>query len=108
MRKLLAVLMFVICASAIAQNTPVTVQSKTTGISSASSTVAFSVNVTVGDALYAVMFDGNGSGDTLTFTDSQGNSWTTSAIASLSTDGDTIAVECLLQATPAQTPSRSK
>ena len=56
--------------------------------------VAFSSNVTVGDYVYAALFDGNGVGDTLSFSDSQGNSWTNATTTNLNLDGDTMAVAC--------------
>ncbi len=61
--------------SAEAQNIPSVIQDTTTG-TYYSSTLSFS-NVTAGHALYAMMYDGDGAGMTLTFTDSQGNTWTT-------------------------------
>jgi hypothetical protein len=76
----------------IAQNTPAFVQgNKTNG----SSTLAYSSNVTVGHALYATIYDGDGS-LALTFTDSQGNSWTTVKTAILASDGDSMAVGCAI------------
>lgn len=97
LRKMVAV---AICIAAFAMRaggqTPTFVQSATTGTSSTSSTLAFPSNVTAGDALYAVIYDGSSSTDTLTFTDSQANSWTTTKSASLTTDGDTIAVGCAI------------
>jgi hypothetical protein len=92
---------FLILAAGVlanAQNTPSFVQGNTTGDTSNSTTLSFSSNVTAGNALYAAVFDGSGSGHTLTFIDSQGNSWTTIASASLATDGDTIAVGCAIAA----------
>jgi hypothetical protein len=85
---------FVACLSAFAQNVPLFVQGNTTGTAGTSTTIAYSSNVTKGDGLYIVAYDGHESGDTITFTDSQGNSWTTTASANLSTDGDTVAVGC--------------
>src|ERR1700761_9743804 len=96
MKSLIAVLICFSCSAAFAQNTPAYVQSNSTGSASASSTLAFSSNVTAGHALYAAFFDGSGSGHTLTFSDSQGNSWTTIKSANLATDGDTIAVGCAI------------
>ena len=96
MRRLFATLIFFSCISVLAQNTPAYIQSNTTGTANAASTLAFSSNAISGNALYAVMFDNSGSGHSLSFTDSQGNSWTTTATVSLSSDGDTIAVGCAI------------
>ncbi len=96
MRKLVSAVILAVGAFANAQNTPAFVQDNTTGSSSASTTLSFSTNVTNGNALYAAVFDGNGVGDILTFTDSQGNSWSTVKAANLATDGDTIAVGCAI------------
>jgi hypothetical protein len=96
MSKVLAVLILLVGVSAYAQNTPVRVQNTSTGLSSDASTLAFTSNVTSGNALYAVVFDGGGPGQTLSFTDSQNNTWTTIKSASLATDGDTIGIGCAI------------
>lgn len=98
-RTLVLLAVLIGCISATAQNTPSLVQSNLTGSSGASSTLSFSSNVTAGHALYAMMYDGYAPGDTLTFTDSLGNSWTTVKSASLATDGDTIAIGCAIAGT---------
>ena len=69
------------------------VQSKSTGNAFAS-TLAYTSTVTSGNILYAAIRDGGSSGDTITFTDSQSNTWTTSAQAYLPSDGDTVAIGC--------------
>jgi IPT/TIG domain len=63
-----------------------------TGVSA--STLAYNSNVTAGHALYAAFFDYMAANQTLTFSDSQGNTWTTVASANMSHDGDTIAIGC--------------
>lgn len=99
MRRLLASLMFLGCLPVFAQNTPVFVQAQTTPTGNGVSTVSYSANVTAGDALYAISYDGSASGAVLTFSDSQSNVWTTSRSGSLNTDGDTIAIGCAIAKT---------
>ncbi|HUN85120.1 MAG TPA: Ig-like domain repeat protein [Terracidiphilus sp.] len=94
MRRLFTALMFAGCALAHAQNVPTYVQSRSTPSGSGASTLAYSSNVTAGNALYAVVFWGSGTGAALSFTDSQSNTWTLSKSASLMTDGDTIGIGC--------------
>jgi hypothetical protein len=96
MKKTAALLVFALGQIAFAQNTPAFVQGNNTGSTSEFSTLAYASNVTAGHALYAAFFDGSGSGHTLTFSDSQGNSWTTIKSASLTSDGDSIAVGCAI------------
>jgi len=65
--------------------------------------LAFSANVTNGDAIYAGLFDGGASSQTIAFSDTMGNTWnvvTASGMASsgytvnAATDGDTLALGC--------------
>jgi hypothetical protein len=93
MKTFLSLILFLTTAAAFAQNTPSVVQSKTTGATS-TSTIAFTSAVTAGNALYIAIFDGNSKGDTDTFTDSLGNSYTTVSTVNLNTDGDTMALGC--------------
>jgi len=58
--------------------------------------VSFSSNVTAGNAIYIVGFDGSGSGHTLTFSDTQGNTFTTNKQVNLATDGDTVGAACAI------------
>jgi hypothetical protein len=69
-----------------------------------SSTCAIAVTNS-GDALYGILYNGGGAGLTLTFTDSQLNSWATTAPTgtgpnppnnSLNVDGDTTAIGCAI------------
>ena len=99
MRKLIVALlsascMFIAATKMSAQATPTYVQSQNTPAGSGASSLAYSSNVTAGDALYAVVFWGGGSGATPSFTDSQSNAWTLSKSGSLTTDGDTIGIGC--------------
>jgi hypothetical protein len=75
--------------------TPTFVQSQSTGTSSATS-VAFSSSVTAGHAIIATFYSGNGANSTLSFTDSQGNTFAILKSASLETDGDTLAIGCAI------------
>jgi len=86
---------------------PTYVQSLNTTTSVAGSTgLAYSSNVTSGHALYAILFDGNGTSDTDAFSDSQGNTWkvvnssgslvTSGYTVNLATDGDTVAIGCAI------------
>jgi hypothetical protein len=96
MKRILAALILIVCSRVYAQNTPAFVQSNVTGAYSTGNVVAFSSNVTAGHALYAMVFDGNGSGDTLAFSDSQGNSWATTASANVATGFTTLAIGCAI------------
>jgi len=58
--------------------------------------LAYSGSVTHGNALYVLLFDGNSAGDTLAFSDSEGNSWSTIATRNLNGDGDTMGIGCAL------------
>jgi hypothetical protein len=72
------------------------------GIASTGSLITslnFGSAVTTGNALYALAFSGGGSGESLTFTDSQSNSWSTVVSANLATDGDTMAIGCAIAGT---------
>lgn len=95
MKRLLVAIIVSACALVNAQNAPSFIQGNTTG-TTISSTVSFTSSVTAGDALYAAFVDGTGAGDTLTFSDTQGNSWSTVKSASLANDGDTIAIGCAI------------
>lgn len=87
-------------ASAAAAPTFVQGKANTTATGVAGNTgLAFTSNVTSGNYIYALLYDGNSNGDTIVFSDSQGNTWTTPSTgakteASLATDGDTIAMAC--------------
>jgi hypothetical protein len=74
---------------------PAYVNSCTTGSSGQATTCAIT-GVTSGHALYPMQYNGGGSALTLTFTDSQGNSYSTVASKGLATDGDTIAIGCAI------------
>jgi hypothetical protein len=76
-------------------STPTFVQGKSSGTANAL-TVAFSSSVTAGNAIVVGVYSGNGGGQSITFTDSQGNAFTTAASVSLATDDDTIAVGCAI------------
>jgi RHS repeat-associated protein len=65
------------------------------------STLAYPSNVTAGHALYAAFFDYMAANQTLTFSDSQGNTWTTVASANMSRDSDTIAIGCTMASSSA-------
>jgi RHS repeat-associated protein len=77
-----------------ASNSPAPIQSQVTPAQTKKSSLTYSANVTAGNALYAVMDYTGGSEATLTFSDSQGNSWATVKSGSLTTAGDTVAVGC--------------
>jgi hypothetical protein len=96
MKSVLAALMSCGCAAIYAQSTPSVIQSNVTGTSNWSNTLSFSANVTTGHALYATMYDAGGAGDSLTFTDTQGNIWTTVKTESVATDLDTVAIGCAI------------
>jgi hypothetical protein len=66
---------------------------------SPSTSLNYGSTVTAANALYAMAYFGGGSGATITFTDSQSNSWSTVTSASLATDGDTIAIGCAIAGT---------
>lgn len=73
------------------------VQSKTSNGNIVGSTgIAFTSNVVAGDVLLAYNYDGNGTGQTIVFSDSQVNTWTTNLSGSLTTDGDTNAIGCAI------------
>jgi hypothetical protein len=76
-------------------NTPTFVQSKSSGTSNAS-TLAFTSSVTAGHAIIVGYYTGSGLGQTIVFTDSQPNTFTTLKSAGLSTDQDTIAIGCAI------------
>ncbi|HEY5220975.1 MAG TPA: fibronectin type III domain-containing protein [Candidatus Paceibacterota bacterium] len=56
--------------------------------------VAFSTNVTAGDTLYASVYDGYEANDTLSISDSKGNTWHIATTTSQEGDGDTAMVAC--------------
>lgn len=74
---------------------PAYVQSATTGTAGEATTVTLA-GIVAPHALYATQYNGGGSGQALTFSDSQGNAWTTIASANLVGDGDTIALGCAI------------
>lgn len=53
-----------------------------------------SIPVTSGHAVYLDFYDGNASGDTLTATDSQSNTWTFSTTGNMPTSGNTLGIGC--------------
>lgn len=98
-RFMVPVLVFA-CALLKAQNTPSYIQSTSTGLSGSSSTITLS-GIVAGHALYIAVADGNGSSETITFTDSMGATWTTPSFslqtaANLAVDADTLAVGCAI------------
>jgi hypothetical protein len=58
------------------------------------SSLAFGSNVTAGNNIYVVVFDGAGSGTTISATDGQSNTYTLNKTANLATDLDTVGVLC--------------
>jgi hypothetical protein len=105
---LLTLLLALLCIPAFAQDagesglllasagiTPALVQSKSSGTSNAS-TLAFTSSVTAGHAIIVGFYTGSGLGQTIVFTDSQSNTFTTLKSAGLSTDEDTIAIGCAI------------
>ena len=76
--------------------TPAFVQANGTSNGSLAGTtgLAFSTNVASGNALFIFFFDGNASGDTIAFSDSQGNTITNKGSVNVATDGDTMAIGC--------------
>lgn len=92
MTKAVALLVSLACISSYAQNAPAYVQGNATPNGGAS-TLAYSSNVTAGDALYAMLYY-NPTGPTLAFSDSQDNSWITSKTGVLATNQDMVVVGC--------------
>ena len=95
MKRLFVLALF--CLALHAQNTPGFVQSRGSGLDITGNTgLAYTSNVTAGNALYAYIWDGSGAGNTEAFTDSQGNMWSVVKTQSLATDGDTTAMACAI------------
>jgi len=103
MRKVLAALIFLVgvlaCTGSLSAQTPTFVQSNSTGETVEASTLAYTSNVSAGDALYCFMFDGSGPNHSNGCADSQGNTWNTVASVSLGTDGDTVTLACAIAGT---------
>jgi hypothetical protein len=60
----------------------------------ACTSLAYGSNTTSGNNLYGIFYNGFGSAQVITVTDTQGNVWTINKSVGLATDGDTVAIGC--------------